>query len=275
MPFITAADNTPLYYETVGRGRPLVFIHGWAMSGRVWHFQAEAFARDRQVIVPDLRGHGSSGPGSAPSLCMADFAGDLVALFTALDLEGATLVGWSMGAQVVLAAFPALRERIAALVLVGGTPRFTAADDYPFGLPPVEARGMALRLKRDYARTMGDFFKAMFVEGELVGEQYQRVVREIVIPGRRPEPEAALKALAALTAADQRPLLAGIDRPVLLVHGTADGICLPGASLFMAGQLPDATLALLEGYGHAPFISSPALFDPFLVRFLERVYAGN
>lgn len=275
MPVITAADNIPLYYETAGRGRPLVFVHGWAMSGRVWHFQAETFARDWQVIVPDLRGHGRSGPGSAPSLGMADFAGDLVALFSALNLEGATLVGWSMGAQVVLEAFPSLRERISALVLVGGTPRFTAADDYPFGLPSVEARGMALRLKRDYSRTMGDFFKAMFAEGELVGEQYQRVVREIVIPGRRPEPEAALKALAALTEADQRPLLAGIDRPVLLVHGTADSICLPGASHFMAGQLPNATLVLLEGYGHAPFISSPDLFDPFLARFLERVYAGN
>ncbi|TWJ32758.1 alpha/beta fold hydrolase [Geobacter argillaceus] len=275
MPVITAADNTQLFYETAGRGRPLVFIHGWAMSGRVWHFQAETFAHDWQVIVPDLRGHGRSGQGSAPSLGMADFAADLVALFTALDLEGATLVGWSMGAQVVLEAFPALRERVAALVLVGGTPRFTATDDYPFGLPPVEARGMALRLKRDYSRTMGDFFKAMFAEGELVGEQYQRVVREIVIPGRRPEPEAAVKALAALTGADQRHQLAGIDRPALLVHGTADSICLPGASHFMAGQLSDATLVLLEGYGHAPFISSPALFDPFLVRFLERVYAGD
>ena len=36
MPFITAADNTPLYYETAGSGRPLVFLHGWAMSGRVF-----------------------------------------------------------------------------------------------------------------------------------------------------------------------------------------------------------------------------------------------
>ena len=275
MPVITATDNTPLFYETAGSGRPLVFVHGWAMSGRVWHFQAETFARDRQVIVPDLRGHGRSGPGSAQPLGMADFADDLVALFTALNLEGATLVGWSMGAQVVLEAFPALRERIAALVLVGGTPRFTAADDYPFGLPLSEARGMSLRLKRDYSRTMGDFFKKMFAKGELEGEQYQRVVREIVIAGRRPEPEAAQKALAALVGADQRSLLAGIDRPALVVHGTADSICLPGASLFMAGQLPDTTLVLLEGYGHAPFISNPDLFNPFLVRFLEKVYAGH
>lgn len=275
MPFITAADNTPLYYETAGSGRPLVFLHGWAMSGRVWHFQSEAFARDWQVIVPDLRGHGHSGLGAERPLSMADFAGDLVALCTALELERATVVGWSMGAQVVLEAFPALRERIAALVLVGGTPRFTAADDYPFGLPPVEARGMALRLKRDYSRTMGDFFRRMFADGELAGEQYQRVVREIVISGRRPEPEAALKALAALAEADQRSLLAGIDCPTLLVHGTADSICLPGASRFMAGQLPDATLVLFDGCGHAPFISSPALFDQCLARFLERVYAGD
>lgn len=273
MPFIPAADGTPLSYETAGTGRPLLLVHGWAMSGQVWHFQVGAFAGGRRVIVPDLRGHGRSV--SAGPLSMAGFAGDLAALCAGLELERATLVGWSMGVQVVLEAFPLLRERVAALVLVGGTPRFTAADDYPYGLPPVEARGMALRLKRDYAGTMGDFFTSMFAPGELTDDAYQRLVREIVIPGRRPEPEAALKALAALTGADQRQQLAGIDRPTLLVHGSADTICLPGASRYMAGQLPDATLKVMEGCGHAPFLSRPEEFNRTLALFLEKVYADD
>src|SRR5512137_1992969 len=119
MSFITAADGTQLFFEDSGAGRPLLFIHGWAMSGRVWHFQAGAFAGNRRVIVPDLRGHGRSVSATAEPFGMAGFAEDLAALCTGLELEGATLVGWSMGVQVVLEAFPLLRERIAALVLVG------------------------------------------------------------------------------------------------------------------------------------------------------------
>ena len=275
MPFITTADGTPLFYETSGAGRPLLFIHGWAMSGRVWHFQADAFAGSWRVIVPDLRGHGRSASTTAGPLSMAGFAGDLATLCTGLELERATLVGWSMGVQVVLEAFPLLRERIAALVLVSGTPRFTSTDDYPYGLPPVEARGMALRLKRDYSGTMGAFFNSMFAEGELTGEAYQRVVREIVIQGRRPEPEAALKALTALSEADQRPQLAGIDRPTLLLHGSADTICLPEASRYMADRLPNATLEVMAGCGHAPFLSRPEEFNRSLAVFLEKVYAND
>ena len=275
MPTLTTPDGTSLSYSAAGRGRPLIFLHGWAMSGRVWHFQAEAFAPAWRVIVPDLRGHGRSNLSAAGGMAMADYAADLAILCTELDLSGATLVGWSMGAQVALEAFPLLRERLAAMVLVGGTPRFTAAADYPHGLPATEVRGMALRLKRDHSRTMGEFFKAMFAEGELVGEQYQRVVREIVIPGRQPAPEAALRALEALAGADERRLLSLVDRPVLLIHGAQDTICLPGASRYMAAELPAATLEILAGCGHAPFMSQPAQFNRLLEAFLERVYASD
>jgi pimeloyl-[acyl-carrier protein] methyl ester esterase len=275
MPFITAADGTQLFYEASGSGRPLIFVHGWAMSGRVWHFQAGAFAGSRQVIVPDLRGHGRSVSATAEPFSMAGFAGDLALLCAELELEQATLVGWSMGVQIVLEAFPLLRERVAALVLVGGTPRFTAAADYPYGLPPTEARGMALRLKRDYSGTMGAFFASMFAEGELVGDAYQRVVREVVLPGRRPEPAAALQSLIALSEADQRGRLTGIDCPTLIVHGSADTICLPDAARYMAERIPSATLEVMAGCGHAPFLSRPEEFNKALSLFLEKVYANH
>lgn len=119
---------------------------------------------------------------------------------------------------------------------------------------------MGVRLKRDYQKTMGDFFRGMFAEGEPDREQYQRIVHEIVMKGRSPEPMMARKALQVLADADLRPLLSGIDRSVLLIHGEKDTICMPEASRYMAEILPLARLQIVDG-GHAPFMARPAEFN--------------
>jgi pimeloyl-[acyl-carrier protein] methyl ester esterase len=244
------------------------------MSARVWRYQAEAFARSFRVVTVDLRGHGESSSAGA-GFAFDDFAADIAELFTRLDLRNASVIGWSMGVQVALRAFSRLRERIASLVLVGGTPKFTASEDYPFGLPRSETRSMAIRLKKNYVKTMGDFFNGMFAEGELSRESYQRIVRDFVMGGKTPGPETALKTLETLVSSDVRPLLPETDAPVLLIHGGEDVISLPDASRFMARQLPHATLKMFEGAGHAPFISRPDGFNALLSSFLEDIYGRD
>ncbi|MEI8355323.1 MAG: alpha/beta fold hydrolase [Deltaproteobacteria bacterium] len=271
MPFFETPSGVTIRYETRGAGPPLVFLHGWAMSGRVWRYQAELLASSFRIITMDLRGHGESS-STVTGRTIEDFAGDCVELFDRLDLHDATLTGWSMGAQVALRAFDRIGKRVAALVLVGGTPIFTATDDFPSALPPEEARGMAIRLRRNYAKTMNDFIDGMFAEGELSAESYQRIVREIFTGGRLPEPGVALKALDALVSSDLRPLLPEISVPVLLLHGERDTISLPDASRYMMAHLPHAVLQIMEGAGHAPFLSRPAEFNSLMSLFLEKVY---
>lgn len=271
MPFIETASGVAIHYETMGAGRPLVFVHGWAMSARVWRYQTEALASAYRLVIVDLRGHGESSP-TAPGFTLEDLAADVIELFTRLDLRNAALIGWSMGAQVALQAFARLRGRLAALVLVGGTPVFNAAEDYPYGLPPVETRGMAVRLRRNYTKTMGDFFNGMFAEGDLSHENYQRIVREIVLGARLPEPDVALNALDTLVSSDLRSILPEINVPVLLVHGSKDTVSLPDASRYMAQHLPNASLRIMEGVGHAPFLSRTKEFNALLSLFLEEVY---
>jgi pimeloyl-[acyl-carrier protein] methyl ester esterase len=268
MPFSETPAGVSLHYEETGSGRPVLFLHGWAMSSRVWRFQRRLDNGCRLIFL-DQRGHGQSSP--APGYTVQDFADDLVAFFEQKALEDAVLVGWSMGVQVSLQAFAALRSRLAALVLVGGTPRFTTADDYPHGQPPLEVKGMGVRLRRDYHKTMGEFFKGMFAEGEMDGEQYQRIVHEIVMGGRSPDADAAQKSLQILSAVDQREILPQVDRPVLLIHGALDKICPASASEYMAKRLPMASLEVMPGCGHAPFMTRPEQFNDLLRSFIATV----
>jgi pimeloyl-ACP methyl ester esterase len=263
---VAELPGVALYYEEAGVGRPLVFLHGWAMSGRVWRFQ-QPLSETGRLICVDQRGHGHSSTAAAYAL--DDFAGDIAAFFERVDLQDAVLVGWSMGCQVALQAFPRLKERLAGMVLVGGTPRFTTADDYPHGQPPVEVKGMGVRLKRDYQKTMGDFFKGMFAEGEMDKAQYQRIVHEIVLGGRSPDAEAAREALKILSVADLRDQLPLVDRPVLLIHGEFDTICPASASAYMAERLPMARVEIAKGCGHAPFMTHPAEFNNLVREFVN------
>jgi pimeloyl-[acyl-carrier protein] methyl ester esterase len=271
MAFIETSAGVNIYYEEKGEGRPLVMLHGWSGSGRLWHFQRE-LADSFRLVIPDLRGHGRSG-APASGYLLEDLAGDIVALFERLDLKDSLLLGWSLGSQVALAAFPQLRERISGLVLVGATPRFTATDGYPHGLTSNELRGMWLRLRRDFNGTMGAFFRGMFAAGELTIEQEEHINREIVMGGHLPAPAVASASLEILSTVDLREMLPAIDRPVLLIHGSLDAICPPGAARYMAKRLPDARLIIIDGAGHAPCLSRPDEFNAILRDYLqEEVY---
>lgn len=266
MPLIETTAGATLHYDEMGSGRPVLFLHGWAMSGRVWRFQQELADANRLIFL-DQRGHGQSHPAS--SYLIDDFGADLASFVERLGLVDAVVVAWSLGVQVALQAFPCLRERLSGMVLVGGNPRFTTADDYPHGKPSVEVKGLGLRLKRDYHKTMGEFFRGMFAEGECDHAQYQRIVHEIVMAGRSPDQEAAKESLNILSVVDQRELLPGIDRPTLVVHGELDTICPASASAYMAERLPAARLEIVPGCGHAPFMTRPEQFNELLKDFLK------
>jgi len=268
MAFFEVQEGVRLHFEEVGSGRPLVYLHGWGMSGRAWHFQ-QVFADRYRLIFPDFRGHGQST--TAPEYTLEAYAGDVAALVEHLDLNDAVVVGWSMGTQVALEAYRSIRTRVAALVLVGVTPRFTVAPDYEHGKPPQEVKGLGLRLRRDYQRAMGDFFRGMFAPDETSAEQYQRIVHQIVMGGHSPDRDAVLASLQLLSTADLRPVLPEVDCPVLLVHGDGDSICLASAARYAAERLPKGTLRLMHGCGHAPFMTRPEEFNEIVGRFLDGI----
>jgi pimeloyl-[acyl-carrier protein] methyl ester esterase len=272
MPFFETTEGVGIHYETAGEGLPLVFIHGWAMSGSVWRFQ-QRLAESYRLIIPDLRGHGlSSAPDSGYSF--ESFARDLEELFLYLGLEKAVIIAWSMGVQAVLQAFPRIRKQLAALVFVSGTPKFTAAEDYPYGLPTFEARGLGIRLKKDYEKAVRDFIRRMFTEEECASGCYERMIEE-KIGGALPARHAAQASLTSLAEADFRSVLPTVDVPVLLVHGSDDTICPSMASRDMAGRLPCARLEIIKGAGHAPFISRPTEFTNILDNFIHGIHEDD
>ncbi len=259
-----ATDAGTLHYEDAGKGEPVLLVHGWSLSSAVLADEVAHLAQARRVIAPDLRGHGRS---SAASFALADLAGDLAGLAGHLALERAVLVGWSLGAQVALAALPAIRLRVAGLVLLSGTPRFTTSEGWPHGLPARSVDVLAHRVRRDASAAVARFFDGMFADGELDTEGRARAaaLRASIPP---PDRECALAGLEILAHEDLRAALPAIDVPVLVLHGERDPICPAAAGRAMAAAIPRARHVEIHGAGHAPFLSRPGAFRDALASFL-------
>jgi pimeloyl-ACP methyl ester esterase len=264
---VVTSSGQRLHVEDAGSGPPVLFLHGWAMAGNLLAPLAERLGAGRRVLTVDLRGHGASAPAATATL--DDHAGDLAEVLEGRGLEGAVVVAWSLGAQVAIHAFPALRPRLAGLVLLAGTPRFTVTEGWSHGLAARQVDVLARRFERDPVRTRTRFLSDLLTppERDALGDGGLAAL-DGATPA--PDPAAALAGLDILAHADLRPTLSRIDRPLLLVHGAADPICPPGASEAMRDAIPGAELLLLPGAGHAPFLTREGEVAAAIAGFLER-----
>lgn len=252
---MTLPDGRNISWREAGSGPPLVLLHGWSMSSAVFGEAIAELAGRYRVLAPDLRGHGASSPGDQYTL--EALAGDLLCWLDQLEAGPVNLLGWSLGGQVSLQLVLGNPARFRKLVLVATTPRFVAGDIWPGGLPGGQVKAMARQLKQDYHKTMGDFFRLMFSEGEVDDERYRELIRFAVREGRLPAPEVAIEALTTLQQADLRQQLSAVKLPVLVEHGVNDAITPVAAGRHLVSAIPGAKSLFHHGLGHAPFLSRP------------------
>ena len=257
MPFIrTSQDNSgevDIYYEDTGEGKPVVLIHGWPLSCDSWEKQVSVLAEaGYRVIAYDRRGFGRS---SRPyrGYDYGTLAQDLELLMSKLDLRHAALVGFSMGGGEVARYLGRHgSERVDKAVFISCvTPCLLKAADNPAGVDGSVFAGIEKAIRGDrpafISTFLGDFFNADILRGSLISDQAIQSAWNVAVG-------ASAKATFDCVASwgtDFRKELAGIDIPVLAIHGDADRI-LPIANT--GARMPQAVkrsrLATIAGGPH-------------------------
>ena len=103
MSYFTLRDGEKLYYEDKGEGpETLIMMHGWTSSHDIYLEPVEILKKQARCIIYDHRGHGGSKNANSGKPTMETLAEDLNDLIQGLSLGNVTLLGWSMGAGVVL-----------------------------------------------------------------------------------------------------------------------------------------------------------------------------
>lgn len=113
--------HTEMFYTSKGIGNPLVFLHGFLESSKIWEPFIDELSKKRQVICIDLPGHGKSG-NLDKIQTMELFAEAVFAVLQHLKVEKITLVGHSMGGYVSLAICEKFPDLVKSLVLLNSSP---------------------------------------------------------------------------------------------------------------------------------------------------------
>ena len=126
-------DGVGIEYEVTGEGPPVMLLHGFPDSGRLWRHQVPALAEAGfKVIVPDLRGYGRSDkPPEVAAYTMDLLVGDVLAVMAAAGAERAHVVGHDWGAGLAWAIASVAAERVDHLVALSvGHPATFFADGF-------------------------------------------------------------------------------------------------------------------------------------------------
>lgn len=230
--------------------RQLVFWHGWAMSPKVWDPLVQALQdryRGRFACgMPALPGYeGTPLPDQATAGAWVDAMMDQVS-------EPVTLCAWSMGAIMALDAARRYPEKIEELVLFGATPCFINHRGWTDGLPEETALRFRHGIQKDSPATLRRFIM-LFNQHDRHAKDISRQLSALPYPSD----EVLLQGLSFLHAVDYRHLVPDIHQKVLLVHGEKDSLMPVSAARWLADTLPDASLTVMPGIAHAPFLSEP------------------
>jgi non-heme chloroperoxidase len=261
-----AVNDVTFWVETAGTGPPVVFIHGWSMSGQFFRRQLADLSDRFSVIVPDLRGHGASAK-VLNGHTVPQYAADLHAILAELSVEQPVLVGWSMGAMV---GYEYLRAygpgSVAGLVIVDQPPSDFAWEGYEFGVFTMEAlREMNEQLQLDQAAVVNDFAQLMLHKPD--PQALEWMAAEIL----RVPPVIASTILLDQTLRDYRDFLPQIEVPALVLFGEDDKLTSPRAGEYIAKRIPGARLQTFASSSHCPFWEESQAFNDAVASFVAEV----
>jgi pimeloyl-[acyl-carrier protein] methyl ester esterase len=256
-----------VYYEYYpGRRLPVILVHGWGMSCRVWDTTLVSLQHaGHGVLAFDQRGCGESDKDFETNTIDAS-AGDVAALAGHLGLRRAVVNGWSLGGAIAVGAAERLGNSCAGVVLTAGaSPRYTQAADFPHGGPPGSTAQTVAMLREDRANFLWNLTRAVCaVPQSPAVENWLWNMFMQVSPG-------ADNALAGLDTLDQRRFLAGLAAPLLSVVGGKDAIVPPEIGRAAASLAPRGRLAEFEDCGHAPFLEDGPRYRRTLLEFLGSI----
>lgn len=270
--FLKLKDGTQLFFNDWGQGQPVVFSHGWPLSGDAFEDQMFFLAENGyRVIAHDRRGHGrSSQPWEGHH--MDQYADDLAELTAALDLKEAFHVGHSTGGGEV-ARYIARHgtSRVAKAALIGAVPPIMIKTDFnPDGLPKEVFDGIREGVMNDRSAFFQDLPRTFFGFNRAGAKVSQGLIDSFWRQGMQGSVKALYDCIQAFSETDQREDLKKMTIPTLVIYGDDDQIVPPKSSSEAAIKLlPDPTVKVYPGASHGLCSTHKKQVNDDLLAFLK------
>jgi pimeloyl-[acyl-carrier protein] methyl ester esterase len=249
---------------TIGQGRDLVLIHGWAMHDGIFAPLVDLLSPHFRLHLVDLPGHGNNrayAPGSLDPLVVARSIANVT--------PTAIWIGWSLGGLVALRAALDVPSQVQGLVEIASSPRFVIADDWPHAVPASVFRDFGAGLEAAFHSSIERFLALETLGSPNAQEELRRLKLQVFERGE-PAAQALHEGLAILDTADLRRELQQLKMPSLWIAGRRDRLIPPAAMRWAAEHSPQGQFLELSA-GHAPFISHTIAVADAIVAFADSV----
>jgi pimeloyl-ACP methyl ester carboxylesterase len=265
-------ESGPVQVHRAGEGKPILFIHGWAMGGRAFAHQLDLIEMGFEVIAPDLPGFAGTAPApESPTIeTMAQILGELI---ERLDLSGVILVGWSMGATIAWQLAAKNSKRLSAVVSIDMSPMVGSSGDWALGL----IGGVSEQRTLDAMVSMQSDWKSyceLFLNRILLVPNTE-LRAGLSALANQADPRTAAATWLSLTQFDARQKLSTIDLPALTVHGGSSALYRQEVGSEIARLMPDCEDVVLSGVGHAPHVEAADAFNSLLVGLSDKVHTTS
>jgi pimeloyl-ACP methyl ester carboxylesterase len=247
-------NNTKIYYDTKGTGNPLVLLHGFLESSKIWKPFIPSLAAKRQVVTIDLPGHGKSGNlGSIHS--MEEIALVLNTVLEKLKISRATMAGHSMGGYVALAFLEQYPTLVNSLLLINSTPEADSQER-------IENRNRAIEMLQKNKSA----FIRMSISNLVPVDKTEKFKKELDLLKK----EAVHFSTAGITASiegmkirtDKTEVLKQFNRKKILVSGKSDTLM----DWKRAESIAKATNTevIILNTGHLSYLEAPSQIEEIL-----------
>jgi len=239
-----------LYTKTSGSGKDVVLLHGWGLNASVWDAVANELKGKYRVTQVDLPGFGKSHfYDKAYSL------NELVDNLFHHIPSPCTLIGWSLGGLISLAACLQHPNKVQKLITITSTPKFVACDDWP-GVDIATLTNLRSAVQTDGSHALKRFV-TLLSKDSLNKTKTQALLALSHNP--LPQQAALLAGLDLLANTDFRDCFSQPTCPCLHIFGDKDPL-IPNAAVTALKQNNTDMIEIIPGAGHVPFLSHPAAF---------------
>ena len=238
---VVTLEGEFVHYEVLGRGRPLIFLHGWVGSWRYWIPTMQATSTAFRAYSLDLWGFGDSSKRSE-LYTLAQQVGLLEGFLEAMGIGKIAIVGHGLGAVIAASYATRHRDAVDRVMAIG----------FPLGYDAISPR-----LRNSSLSELADW---------LLGRS------PVTEAARAEAPKADPKAIAAslddIQNIDLSRLSQDLPIPCLLVHGQNDPVVEP-PPLDSPPSLPELSHYIaFEQSGHFPMLDEPSKYNRLLNDFL-------
>jgi pimeloyl-ACP methyl ester carboxylesterase len=241
---MTTLDDHLMHYEVLGRGQPIIFIHGWLGSWRYWWPTMQGLSSQHRSFALDLWGFGDSTKATE-HYSLTGYVQQIEKFIDKLGIaQPVTLVGHGLGGIVALSYAEKYPDLVKKLVLIS----------IPVRSETMDGRLLDMDVETFVSRVLGK------------GNSFPEVDSEL----RKTDNEAVQKLAREIQGQDFYNVLANLPLPILLIGGGQDPIITPYSNgILSMNSASNRYIVPIENCSHFPMLEEKVKFNRLLLEFFH------